>query len=126
MSTQTRLNEAKFEFEIHISYQISDAFIVISILSQPRLNETDVETICCILDEEFIRKKKELEGLGWSSYYQIDVTKRKIIDCYQTDFSYSYSSMKFWGFSHHKNILVLVVRSKNESRKRFRERKEFV
>lgn len=44
--TSTRFNEAKFEDEIHISYQILKSFIVILILWQARLNQTDAETIC--------------------------------------------------------------------------------
>ena len=56
LGIQTTINEAKSEGEISVSYQISNAFLIISILSQPRLNETDAKTICCIFDEEFIKK----------------------------------------------------------------------
>ena len=101
---QTRVNEAKFEGEIHISYQISNALLFISILSQPRMNETDAETIYCILDDQFIHSGNELKKLGWSGNCQIDVMKKYIIGFYQTDFSHSNSERKFWGFVHHKTI----------------------
>ena len=81
---QTRVSEAKFEGQIHISYQILYAFVIISILLQTRMNETDAETICCISDNQFIPNGKELKNLGWSDNNQIEVTKN-VIGFYQTD-----------------------------------------
>ena len=100
---QTRVNKAKFEGQIPMSCQISNALLTISIMSQTRLNETDAETIYCILDDQFTGNGKELKKLGWLDSYQIDVTK-KIIGFYRTDFSYLNFDSKFWGFGHHKNI----------------------
>ena len=91
---QTRVNKAKFEGQIHI---------FVSIMSQTGLNETDAETIYCILDDQFTGNGKELKKLGWLDSHLTDVTK-KIICFYRTDFFYLNSDSKFWGFGHHKNI----------------------